>query len=187
MPPLNPLEHTELMKKILPAILAVALSALPLGAFAGEAFAPTPAMAQMDAQMHQLSVQARTAVLQAITPQHRQLLAQVVGTLAITPDPNYAAASKQLDAALSQQEAQSVLRISAQFHQQMHTLMQAHMQQMVRNESKETGETTTESHHVVEMGGHGPEQMDAGTCLLMLAQPAMGMMHRIMIDKTVTH
>jgi hypothetical protein len=39
----------------------------------------------------------------------------------------------------------------------------------------------------MEMGGHGPEQMDAGTCLLMLAQPPMGMMHRIMIDKTVTH
>lgn len=175
------------MKKLLPAILAVALSAMPIGAFAGEAFAPTPEMAQMASQMHQLSVQARTAVLQAITPQHRQLLAQVVGSLAIAPDPDYAAASKQLDAALSQQEAQSVLRITAQFHQQMHTLMQAHMQQMDRNEPKEPGETTTESHNVVYMGGHGPEQMDAGSCLLMLAQPQMGMMHRIMINKTVTH
>src|ERR1700682_1144525 len=106
MAALNPLEHTEVMKKILPAILAVALSALPLGAFAGEAGAPTPQMAKMDSQMHHLTVPARTAVLQAITPQHRQLLAQVVGTLAITPDPNYAAASKQRDAALSQQEAQ---------------------------------------------------------------------------------
>jgi hypothetical protein len=179
--------YTKAMKKLLPAILAVALSALPIGAFAGEAFAPSPEMAQMESQMHQLSVQARTATLQAITPQHRQLLAQIVGALAIAPDPDYAAASKQLDAALSQQEAQSVLRISSQFHQQMHTLMQAHMQQMDRNEPKEPGETTTESHNVVYMGGHGPMQMDAGTCLLMLAQQPMGMMHRIMINKTVTH
>jgi hypothetical protein len=175
------------MKKLLPAILAVALSALPIGAFAGEGFAPTPEMAQMDSQMHQLSVQARTAVLQAITPQHRQLLAQIVGALAIAPDPDYNAASKQLNAALSQQEAQSVLRISAQFHQQMHTLMQAHMQQMERDSAKEAGETRTESHNVMYMGGHGPMQMDAGTCLLMLAQQPMGMMHRIMIDKTITH
>jgi hypothetical protein len=187
MGPLNPVAYTGGMKKILPAILAVALSALPLGALAGETFAPTPEMAQMDSQMHQLSVQARTAVLQSITPQHRQLLAQVVGALAIAPDPDYAAASKQLDAALSQQEAQSVLRISAQFHQQMHTLMQTHMQQMERNEPKEPGGSTTESHNVVYMGGRGPEQMDAGTCLLMLAQSPMGMMHRIMINKTVTH
>jgi hypothetical protein len=175
------------MKKILPAILAIALSALPLGAIAGETFAPTPQMLQMDAQLHQLSVQARTAVLQAITPQHRQLLAQVVGSLAISPDPNFAAAAKQLDASLSQQEAQSVLRISTQFHQQMHALMQTHMQQMERNDPKEAGETKTESHNVMYMGGHGPEQMDAGTCLLMLAQPMGGMMHRVMIDKTVTH
>jgi hypothetical protein len=187
MPALNPLEHTERMKKILPAILAVALSALPLGAIAGETFAPTPEMAQMDSQMHQLSVQARTAVLQSITPQHRQLLAQVVGALAIAPDPNYAAASKQLNAALSQQEAQSVIRISTQFHQQMHALMQAHMQQMERNDPKEQGESGTQTHRVIEMGGHGPEQMDAGTCLLMHAQQPMGVMHRIMIDKTVTH
>jgi hypothetical protein len=144
-------------------------------------------MAQMDSQMHQLSVQARTAVLQSITPQHRQLLAQIVGALAIAPDPDYAAASRQLDAALSQQEAQSVLRISTQFHQQMHALMQTHMQQMERTDPKEAGEKTTESHNVAYMGGHGPEQMDAGTCLLMLAQPQMGMMHRIMINKTVTH
>jgi hypothetical protein len=37
------------------------------------------------------------------------------------------------------------------------------------------------------MRGDGPTQMDAGTCLLMLAQPGMGMMHHIMINKTVTH
>src|SRR5580700_7215487 len=69
--PLNTMSYTKAMKKLLPAILAVALSALPIGAFAGEAFAPSPEMAQMESQMHQLSVQARTATLQAITPQHR--------------------------------------------------------------------------------------------------------------------
>jgi len=143
-------------------------------------------MVQMDNQMHQLSVQARTAMLQSITPQHRQLLAQVAGALAIAPDPDYAAAGRQLNAALSPQESQAVLRISAQFHQQMHALMQAHMQQMDSNEPKEPGSSTTRVHDEMYAGGHGPMQMDAGTCLLMLAQPGMGMMHRIMINKTVT-
>ena len=175
------------MKKIMPAILAVALTALPLGAYAGETFAPSPAMVQMDNQMHQLSVQARTAVLQSITPQHRQLLAQVVGALAIAPDPNFAAASRQLNAALSPQESQSVLRISAQFHQQMRALMQSHIQQMESNEPKEPGNPTTRVHDdMYTGGGHGPMQIDAGTCLLMLAQPGMGMMHHIIIDKSVT-
>ena len=36
-------------------------------------------------------------------------------------------------------------------------------------------------------GDHGPMTMDAGTCLLMLAQPGMGMMHGgFFINKTVT-
>jgi hypothetical protein len=175
------------MKHIIPAILAVALTALPLGAYAGEAYAPSPAMVQMDSQIHQLSVQARTAVLQAITPQHRQLLAQVVGALAIAPDPDYTAASRQLNAALSQQESQNVLRIATQFHQQMRTLMQAHVQQMERNEPNEPGGSSTQVHTDIHMRGDGPTQMDAGTCLLMLAQPGMGMMHHIMINKTVTH
>lgn len=175
------------MKNLMPAMLAVALTALPIGASAGENFAPSPAMVQMDNQMHQLSVQARTAVLQSITPQHRQLLAQVVGALAIAPDPDFAAAARQLNASLSPQESQAVLRISAQFHQQMHSLMQAHMQQMESNEPKESGSPTTRVHNEMYVGGdHGAMQMDAGTCLLMLAQPGMGMMHRIFINKTVT-
>jgi hypothetical protein len=175
------------MKKLMPAILAVALTALPLGAYAGESYAPTPAMVQIDNQVHQLSVQARTAVLQAITPQHRQLLAQVVGALAIAPNPDYAAASRQLNSALSQQEAQNVVRIATQFHQQMRTLMQAHVQQMEKTESNEPGNSQTRVHTEMHMGGEGPGQMDAGTCLLMLSQHGMGMMHRIMIDKTATH
>jgi hypothetical protein len=184
---LNPTLYDGHMKKIIPAILAVALSALPIGAFAGEAFAPTQAMVQMDNQVHQLSVQARTAILQAITSQHRQLLAQVVGGLAIAPDPDYAAAGRQLDAALSPQEAQSVLRVATQFHQQMRALMQAHIAQMDRNEPKEPGETGTQTHNEVHMDGGRPEQMDAGMCLLMLAQPGFGMMHHMMINKTITH
>jgi hypothetical protein len=187
IPPLIGPIYSEAMKRLMPAILAVALTALPLGAYAGESFAPTPAMVQMDNQIHQLSIQARTAVLQAITPQHRQLLAQVVGALAIAPNPDYAAAARQLNAALSQQEAQNVLRISTQFHQQMRTLMQAHIQQMEKTESNDTGNSQTRVHTEMHTGGEGPGKMDAGTCLLMLSQHGMGMMHRVMIDKTTTH
>jgi len=188
MAPLNTSPYTHGMKHIIPAMLAVALTALPLGAYAGEAYAPNPAMAQMETQMHTLSVQARTAVLQAITPQHRQLLAQVVGGLAIAPNPDFAAASKQLDAALSQQESQNVLRISSQFHQQMHALMQANIQQMERNNPNGPGGPNAQVQTKVRTDGEGRPPMDAGSILLILAQPGMGMMHHVMIDRTsVTH
>jgi hypothetical protein len=195
---LNLPPYTEVMKKLLPAMLAVALSAIPLGAIAGELAAPVapsmpgmsgppPEMAQMDAQMRQLHIQARSAMLQAISAQHRQLLAQIVGNLAISPNPDFAGATKQLDAALSAQEAQAVVRIQTQFHQQMDQLMQAHIRQMESSAGHEAGAPQGQTRIEYRTDGDHQRQIDPGECLLMLANPGMGMMHHMMIDKTVTH
>src|SRR5215831_11866990 len=127
------------MRNLIPAIFAVAVISLPLGAVAGDAPAPMPPMPppppgmgmafdfdgqnltpaqqqqihqimdQTHQQMQQLMSQARSRVLGSITPAHRQLLAQIVGNLAISPNPDWDAAAKQLNAALSPSESQAVL------------------------------------------------------------------------------
>ncbi len=52
-------------------------------------------------------------MLAALTPAHRELLAKVVGELAISPDPNFDAAAARLDAALSPAEVQALGRVEA--------------------------------------------------------------------------
>ena len=182
-------------------MLAIALSAMPFGAVAAEPPAPCgPTMAgpngppppdmaqmqQMHAQMLQVSVAMRTAMLQAITAQHRAMLAQTIGTLAITPDPNYDAAAKQIDAALSAQEAQAIIRVATQFHQQMHAMMAAHMQridaQMTQTMPGQSGQVKTQT-RVDDDGNHA---IDPGHALLMLGSAGPREMHRMIIEKTET-
>lgn len=137
-------------------MFAVAVISLPLGAAAGEAPAPmppppgmgmafdfdgqnlTPAqeqqihqiMDQTHQQMQQLMSQARSRVLGSITPAHRQLLAQIVGNLAISPNPDWDAATKQLNASLSPGESQAVLSTHQAAMQQMMSIMQSTHQRM---------------------------------------------------------
>jgi len=182
-------------------MLAIAISALPLGAMAAEPPAPCgpqmimgggfngppPDMAQMHAQVHQLTVGMRTALLQSLSAQHRTMLAQTIGNLALSADPDYDAAARQIDAALSAQETQSILRIATQFHQQMDALMRAHMPPMPappQGANGASGAVRVQNR----VFGDGPRTLDAGHALLMLgsAGPMMEM-HRVFIDKTVTH
>src|SRR5579862_6224246 len=92
---LSPMRYRSRMRKIVTAMLALALSSLPFGATAAEQpspctsntavqtfHGPPPDMAQMHAQMQQLNVAMRTAMLGAISPAHRTMLAQTVGNLA---------------------------------------------------------------------------------------------------------
>lgn len=53
----------------------------------------------------------RQSMLAALTPAHRQLLAQIVGELAIAQNPDPQSATRRLNAALSPREAQNVVRI----------------------------------------------------------------------------
>ncbi|HYK53605.1 MAG TPA: periplasmic heavy metal sensor [Candidatus Eremiobacteraceae bacterium] len=149
------------MRNLIPAIFAVAVISLPLGAVAGDQPAPMPPMPPMPPpgmgmafdfdgqnltpaqqqqihqimdqthqQMDQLMSQARSRVLGSITPAHRQLLAQIVGNLAISQNPDWDGAAKQLNAALSPGEAQAVLSAHQAAMQQMMSLMQSTHQRM---------------------------------------------------------
>src|SRR5579864_741195 len=160
------------MRNFIPAMFAVAVIGLPVGALAGEPNAPMPAsgsgvvvqrlgltpsqaqamdqiMQQSRQQMEQLHAQARLKVLDAITPAHRQLLAQVIGNLAISPNPDRDAAVRQLNAALSPSEAQAVLSIHAAVKQQMGQIMGSTHQRIQALLSSQQREQ-------VSNGPHGP-------------------------------
>lgn len=146
-------------------------------------------MTAMHAQMHQMMVSERTALLQAISAQHRAMLAQTIGNLALSVDPDYDGAAKAIDAALSPGEAQSIVRIETQAHQQMGAMMQAHMQQMMSQaQSQSPSGAPCQTHMWMHTHGSGTHQIDPGRALLNLgsAGPMMGM-RRIDIEKTVTH
>jgi len=75
--------------------------------------------------------QGRIAMLGALTQPHRELLARVVGELAIAPEPDIDAAATQLDAALTPAEVQTIGRIQGDLRDrlvtqfsQLHTRME---------------------------------------------------------------
>jgi hypothetical protein len=73
-------------------------------------------------QMFQYREQARTEIVDALSPAHRQLLASVVGQLTVAPNPQVVAAAKQLDAALTSKEKQTILAADARFQDQWQAL-----------------------------------------------------------------
>jgi hypothetical protein len=119
------------MKRI---IFALALAAVPGFALAQQSPTPSPPMggpshhmsdadrAQMQ-QMMQMHQQYRTDVLNALTPAHRQLLASVVGSLAVSTTPDEKAAVAKLDAALSDGEKTAILAATSKMHDQLKAMM----------------------------------------------------------------
>ena len=83
------------------------------------------AMRQMHDQMKQLHLQARAQMLSALSPAHRALLANIAGQLAISPNPDRAAAARALDAALSQGESRSIMTTATGARTQQRALMEA--------------------------------------------------------------
>jgi hypothetical protein len=84
------------------------------------------AMEQAHAQMQQMNLQARQQMLASLTPAHRAALANIVGQLAISPNPNYEVAAQQIDRLLTQSEGQAILRT----HTSLRTQQRAMMEQM---------------------------------------------------------
>jgi predicted phage gp36 major capsid-like protein len=64
-------------------------------------------------------------MLGALSPAHRTLLANIVGQLAISANPDPRVAAQQLDAVLTTGEKQSILSIHTQLRAQMRTMMEA--------------------------------------------------------------
>ena len=120
-------------------------------------------------QMRQLHQQARIAMLNSLSPASRNLLASVVGQLAISPNPDFDAAANRLDAALSPGEKTAILNAHQSLFTQMRTL-----HEQLRAQS---GEAQEPAHQYVGSGAPGAMRMhaplSAGHVLLMMAQPEM--------------
>jgi hypothetical protein len=119
-----------------------------------------PEMKQM-MQEHQAF---RHQVLAALTPAHKELLANVAGQLAVADKPDYKAAAAKLDAALSSGEKQTILAAQSQMMAQM----KAQWEQMKTAwASAHPGETPRPQRSP--RPEHSPRTPDAGMVLLMVA------------------
>ena len=87
-------------------------------------------MRQDMGQMMSLHKQLRAKVLASITPAHRNLLASLVGQLAVSSNPDRRGAIAKLDAALSSREKQAVLNAFQSFRSQMRAMREAAMARM---------------------------------------------------------
>lgn len=146
--------------------------------------APTAAMEATHQRMEQLHQQARSQILAALSPAHKQLLARIVGELAIAPTPDVDSAARELNAALTPAESQSILKTANAAHQAMRAAMESARAQMEKSEPAENGAKVVKD---VEFHGMAPKHAeDAGHILLMLASPGPGMGDRVMIMKNVT-
>jgi|GEM_PF-1715313 len=92
---------------------------------------PNPAIRQafdqMRTRMEGVRRTERSQMLEALTPEHRTLLATIAGQLATAVDPNYEAAAKRLSSALSATESQGVLRAAQNARRQREDIMQSMM------------------------------------------------------------
>ena len=132
------------------------------------------AMRQTMQQQQALHKQFRAKVLATITPAHRNLLASLVGQLAIAASPDPQAAIKKLDAALSSGEKQAILNVAQSFmtqqramHEQLIAKFRAANPNMPSPRPRPSGQ---ERMHrtpdagallfmVATMAGHGPGMM----------------------------
>lgn len=119
----------------LTAILLSFLFLAPVAALAQQGPPPGPMSGGMHGDMRGNMKQMREAheafrrqVLTALTPANRQLLANVVGELAIADKPDPKAAAAKLDAALSSGEKQAILADAKQAMDKMKAERQQRMQ-----------------------------------------------------------
>jgi hypothetical protein len=165
------------MKNLVPAALCAAVILTPLGALADASPpAPPPGLPsgpfqQIRQQVDAARGQARTTMLNALSAQHRGLLAQVVGSLAVAQTPDVSAAAKTLDGALSPGETKAILDASNALEQQIKQIMDA-----TRTQSNEPSEGGNRMYI-----GQGQSTPDAGMILLRTTVPPMGPMMMRMV------
>jgi hypothetical protein len=131
---------------------------------------PTAAMRADMQQLRQLHEQFRSQVLGALSPAHKQLLAQVAGNLAISASPDPKAAVKQLDGALSASEKTAILNAASSFRDQAKAAFAK-----MRADSpwpKPSGAPRPHPSH----SPRAKRAPDAGAILLMVASGHSGMM-----------
>jgi len=164
-------------------LLALALAiAVPAVASAqqppGPPDSPSPAMRQqMRANMQQmmkLHEHFRSQVLGSLSPAHKQLLASVVGSLAVQDKPDWRAAAKRLDAALSPSESSAILAADKQMRDQMKSLAEQFRKEHPGAMTRTQGANGSPRWH--HQGRRKPHTPDAGAILLGLAGGHGGMM-----------
>jgi hypothetical protein len=120
--------------------LGLALSILPVAALADDTSGPPgpppspPTAAQRQAmlqtftkfrqQEEHLHAQMRTQMLASLTATHRAAIANLIGQLAISTNPQPETVARQIDALLSQGEQQRILAAHASYRQQTEALHQ---------------------------------------------------------------
>jgi hypothetical protein len=169
------------MKNLAPAVFAIALILGPASVLADQNSFQAPSaqmrqafqyMEQAHMKVDQLHAQARLATLSSLSLAHRTLLAQVVGQLAISSNPNLDAAARTIDASLSQAEGRAILNISQSLEAQSRQIMDAARQQMMAatpsgpQGSPEMG--GPREHHMMMYQTH-PQSTDPGTILLLMS------------------
>jgi hypothetical protein len=184
------------MNKVFLALF-LALTISPVGALAdttnNDAMPAPPTQAQRQAMMqtmeqfHQqaerIHQQTRTEILNTLSTAHRAAIANIIGQLAISPNPDPRLAARQIDAMLSQGEQQRILSASTNERNQMKSLFEKLHQQM-------EAQNPNMPQHPNGMGPGGGWQHngnaanrtkrapDAGRDLLMMLSPhPMGMGH----------
>ncbi|HLI97325.1 MAG TPA: hypothetical protein VKT72_14750 [Candidatus Baltobacteraceae bacterium] len=161
------------------AVAALTLTAVPAVA---QVAPPPPGMPnaamrqrfdQMRQRMEHVHQTARAAMLNALTPAHKALLAQIAGQLATATAPDFDAAAARLNAALSSGEKQAIMNAA----QTVHTQMQSEMESM---RSAMPSPPPGAGGHMMMMRVHRNEPHDAGHILLFmtLSAPQLTMMMR---------
>lgn len=119
-------------------------------------------MKQVFEQVEKIHRAERAEVLAALSPAHRELLASIVGNMAIAANPDHKAAAARLDAALSQSEKSAVLGAHTSAMKQMHDAMHA---MMANKQGGPNPQAPKRRHHTLTAGqvvlmvtaGHGEE------------------------------
>lgn len=166
-------------KQIATALIVASFSLPPALAFAQTGGAPPPPgapaaprgdwgqMRQMRGQFETIHQQERDRVLGALTPAHRQLLANIVGQMAVSEKPNHRAAAAQLDAVLTPGEKNAILGAHREAVTQMHALFQ-----QVRAQSQQQGgmQGPPEGMKRPPSSEHrGPRNLSAGAIALLVS------------------
>ena len=129
-------------------------------------------MRQVHEQMAQIERTERDAVLGALTPAHRELLARSIGELSVAQKPDPRAAAARLDAALTPGEKSAILSAHQTAMTQMHdVLSQAMKDQNHPRMQHERKHTPTAGEIAMRVAGHGDHDM-------MFMHPGGPMQHK---------
>lgn len=155
------------MKKLVTIAFAAALAAMPVASFAQAGPAPNIRhdFEQLHTQMQQIHSTERAQILATLTPAHKALVASVIGQLAISPNPDYDAAAKRLDAALSGAERQGILNAAQNARTRSMALMQSINPDRMGGPQMRTEQQPDAGHILLGLAGGGMHRM--GSLMMM--------------------